>query len=244
MLKDKIILITGSSRGIGAATARLAKQYGAAVILHGRTESEELKQLAKELNAEYIFCDVGDQKEVLAQVSKALVKVGRIDALINCAGSVKRKAFLEMTEEDWISDYKVNLLGTAYFCQAVIPVMQKNKYGRIVNISSIRGETATASNRSIAYSASKAGVINLTSALAKDFAPEILVNAVAPGFIATEMSKIWDDKTWKQVESALLKRAGKPEDIAETLLFLASDKNTFMTGQTILVDGGYTISEK
>jgi 3-oxoacyl-[acyl-carrier protein] reductase len=242
MLKDKNILITGSSSGIGAATARLAKEYGATVILHGKTESEELKALGKELNCEYIFCDVVDQVSVQSEVNRILEKVKRIDILVNSAGISLNQKFLESTDEVWLDVFKTNVLGTTHFCQAVIPEMQKNNYGRIVNIASIRGFYTTAGNAS--YSASKAAVVNLTSVLAKQFAPNILVNAVAPGFTDTQIAKSWGEQVQAQAISNLLNRLAQPEEIAEAILFLASDKASFITGQTLLVDGGYSISGK
>src|SRR3989344_475780 len=175
MLKGKTILITGSSSGIGAATAKLAKEYGATVILHGKTESDSLKSLAKELDAEYIFC------------------------------------------------------------QAVIPFMQKAKTGRVVNIASIRASVGTAGKP--VYSATKAAIVNLTAVLAKEFAPDVYVNAVSPGYTNTPISKNWDEKVRKQGNTALGGRIAQPKEIAEAILFLASDKASFITGQTIVVDG-------
>ncbi len=242
MLKNKIILITGSSSGIGAATARLAKEYGARVILHGKTESKELKELAEELNCDYIFCDVADKKAVDSEVQKILKKVRRIDLLVNSAGIAPRATFLESTDNLWLDVFKVNVLGTTHFCQAIIPQMQKNKYGRIVNIASIRAYVNTAGRP--AYSASKAAIVNLTAVLAKEFAPNIAVNAVAPGYTNTPIAKNWDDAVWKKVKTSLLGRIAEPKEIAEVILFLASERSSFITGQTILVDGGYSISEK
>lgn len=243
MLKDKIILITGSSSGIGLATAKLAKEYGAMVILHGKSESEELKNLAKELNCEYICCDVADQAAVLSEVNRIIEKVKRIDILVNSAGIAPSQEFLESTDEEWLSVFKVNVLGTTHFCQAVIPQMQKNKYGRIVNIASIKGYQNMASPT--AYSASKAAIINITSSLAKQFAPDIAVNAVSPGYTDTPMSLTrTSEKAMEKAKTALLGRVAQPEEIAEVILFLASDKASFITGQTILVDGGYSISGK
>ncbi|OGI94024.1 hypothetical protein A3A03_00700 [Candidatus Nomurabacteria bacterium RIFCSPLOWO2_01_FULL_40_18] len=242
MLKDKIILITGSSSGIGVATARLAQEYGAKVILHGRTESPELKTLAKELDCEYIVCDVADKSAVESAVADILKKVKRIDVLVNSAGIAPRAKFLESTDEHWLDIFKVNVLGTAHFCQAVIPHMQKNKYGRIVNIASIRAYIDTAGRP--AYSASKAAIVNLTAVLAKEFAPDIAVNAVAPGYTDTPITANWDDEVWAKAKTSLLKRIAQPKEIAEAILFLASDRASFMTGQTILVDGGYSISGK
>ena len=241
-MKEKIILITGSSSGIGAATARLAKEYGAKIILHGKTESEELKKLAKELSCEYIFCDVADKGAVELEVQKILKKVKKIDILINSAGIAPRATFLESTDDLWTDIFKVNVLGTVHFCQAVIPQMQKNNYGRIVNIASVRGFN-TGSGKP-AYSASKAAIVNLTASMSKEFAPNIFINAVAPGFTDTPMSKTWDDKVWAKVNTSLLGRVAQPKEIAEVILFLASDKASFITGQTILVDGGYSLSGK
>jgi NAD(P)-dependent dehydrogenase (short-subunit alcohol dehydrogenase family) len=243
MLKDKIILITGSSSGIGLATAKLAKGYGAIVILHGRDESEELKNLSKELNCEYICCDVADQATVSSEINRILEKVKKIDILVNSAGIAPAQEFLGSTDEEWLSVFKVNVLGTTHFCQAVIPQMQKNNYGRIVNIASIKGYQNMASPT--AYSASKAAIINITSSLAKQFAPDIAVNAVSPGYTDTPMS-LTRTQGWAmdKAKTALLGRVAQPEEIAEAILFLASDKASFITGQTILVDGGYSISGK
>lgn len=243
MLKDKIILITGSSSGIGLAAARLAKEYGATPILHGKTETEDLKKFAEELNCEYIFCDVADKTAVESEVKRILEKVKKIDILVNSAGIILEQNFLESTDEIWLDTFKVNVLGTTHFCQAIIPHMQKNKYGRIVNISSIRGYPVTSGNP--AYSASKAAIVNITATLAKQFAPTIAINAVAPGFTNTPMSKTWTDKkVLEQAQSSLLGRIAEPKEIAEAILFLASDRASFITGQTILVDGGYSISGK
>jgi len=173
-----------------------------------------------------------------------LLKTKKIDGLINCAGVVKPKPFLESEDENWLTEYKVNFLGTVHFCQAIIPQMLKNKYGRIVNIASIRGHSATSTARGMSYSASKAAIVNLTASLAKEYAPDIAVNAVSPGFVQTEMSKTWNETVWNQAKSSLLKRTAQPSEIGEVLLFLVSDRASFINGQTILVDGGYTISGK
>jgi len=244
-LKDKIIIITGSSRGgMGAAAARIASKRGAKVVLHGRVETDELKALASELQSDYILCDVTDKSAVEAAVAGTLEKTGKIDALINCAGMAASAPFLESDDEHWIDVFRVNVLGTVHFIQAVAPHMLKAKSGRIVNVSSIRGIENMASSRITAYSASKAAVNNLTSALAKEFAPYIAVNAVAPGFTETHMSKGWTEAVHKQVETALLQRAAQPEELAEAMLFLASDEASFITGQVLVVDGGYGIAGK
>lgn len=243
-MEGKTILITGSSRGIGAAVARLAHERGAKVVLNGKSKSPELSKFASELNAEVLICDVSDKQAVDSAVAELFVKIKNIDILVNCAGIAKSKPFLEADDELWLEMYNVNTLGTIHVIQAVLPNMQKNKYGRIVNISSIRGISSMSSARAMAYSLSKAAIVNLTSALAKEVAPNITVNSVAPGFTLTDMSKTWNDAVHEQVRTSLLGRAAQPEEIAEAVLFLASDKASFITGQTLAVDGGYEISGK
>ncbi len=240
MLEGKNILITGSSSGIGAATARLAKEYEANVILHGKSESDGLKALAKELDCEYIFCDVSDQKMVQSEVKRILEKIKKIDILVNCAGIATRGKFLDSTDDLWTDIFKINVLGTVHFCQAVIPNMQINKYGRIVNIASLRGFNSACGKP--AYSASKAAIVNLTASMAKEFSPDIIINAVAPGFAETPIAKNWDDEVWAKVNTSLLGRIAQPKEIAEVILFLASDRASFIVGQTILADGGYSMS--
>jgi 3-oxoacyl-[acyl-carrier protein] reductase len=122
--------------------------------------------------------------------------------------------------------------------------MRRSKYGRIVNVASIRGHVPTASNRSLAYSTTKAAIVNLTASLAKELAPDIAVNAVSPGFINTDIAKGWPDSVWQKVGTALTGRIAEPREIAEAILFLASDAASFVTGQTLVVDGGYTIAGK
>jgi 3-oxoacyl-[acyl-carrier protein] reductase len=244
-MKDKVILITGSSRnGMGTAAARIAAAKGATIILHGHTENQELLDAAKELRCDYIVCDVADKPAVEEAVAGAVKKAGRIDALINCAGMAEAAAFLESDDEHWLRVFSVNVLGTVHFIQAVAPYMLKAQSGRIVNVSSIRGMENMASNRITAYSASKAAVNNLTAALAKEFAPHITVNAVAPGFTMTALSKGWTEAVHQQVKTSLLGRAAQPDELAATMVFLASDEARFITGQVLVVDGGYGIAGK
>lgn len=243
-LDNRVVLITGSSSGIGKATALLAKEYGAIPVVHGKTESDELKQLAEQLECEYIFGDVSDKKAVSDAIQGLVTRVGRIDALVNSAGTLFDESFQGSTDEDWLEIMRVNLLGTLHLCQEVAPMMMRQGYGKIVNVASQRGHSNTANNGRMAYSASKASVINLTASLAKELAPSILVNAVSPGHVNTPLSKQWSEKSRKQANSSLLKRPLEPKEIAEAILFLASERNSAITGQTILVDGGYSLSEK
>lgn len=249
LLKNKVILITGSSRGIGAATARLAKQYGADVILHGKAESPRLNELVKELDAFAIAADVGDKQAVETAVAQAIKAKSRIDILVNSAGMMTPKhlikPFLELDDATWREIYQTNILGSVHFCQAVIPHMQTAGRGRVVNISSIRGHDSMSSSRSVPYSSSKAAIKNMTSALAKEFAKDgIAVNAVSPGFTETDIAQTWNETVWSQVKTSLLGRVAQPQEIAEAILFLASDRASFITGQTLIVDGGYQIAGK
>ena len=233
LFKEKTILITGSSRGIGAATARLAAGYGARVILHGKTDSTLLHNMATELHAKYICCDVADENSVQQEVGK----LGRIDILINAAGINLSKPFLEQTTESWKETFDVNVLGTVNFSKAVIPQMLERRQGKIINIASIKGYPHISG--STAYAASKAAIISLTANMAREFAPHILVNAVAPGFTDTTMTeKTLTERIRKQIDQIPLKRMARPEEIAEVILFLASDKCNYMTGETIKVSGG------
>ncbi len=243
-MNGKIILITGSSRGIGKSTAELAYKQGAKVIVHGKTKTKELEDFAASINASICCFDVTNKGEATKAINEILTQVTRIDILVNSAGIVKVEPFLEASDENWLENFQANFLGTVHVIQSVLPNMLEHESGSIVNVSSIRGERTMASNRGMAYSASKAAVINLTSGLAKEYAPNIRVNSVAPGFTLTDMSKTWNDTVRNQVKTALLGRGAKPTEIAEAILFLAGDKASFITGQTIDVDGGYEISGK
>ena len=232
-----IILITGSSRGIGAAVARLAKKYGYEVLLHGKTESKELISLAKELKSDYLIFDI--TKEI--EIQKALSNITAINSLVNSAGINISKSFNELTNMDWKDIYDVNLFGLVNVTKNVLPLMENlESIGKIVNISSIKGLYSSVGR--VAYASSKAAVINLTTGLAKELAPNILVNAVAPGFTKTQMtSNTMSERIRKQLDNILLKRIADPSEIADVVLFLTSDKNRYITGQTINVDGGFSI---
>jgi 3-oxoacyl-[acyl-carrier protein] reductase len=244
MLKGKTILITGSSRGIGAATAHLAKEYGATVIVHGSKESPELDTIAQELGAQKIICDVGDKDAVFSEINKLLENGFRIDCLANVAGAAKRGDFLETTDEEWLSLYKTNVLGVVHMCQALIPHMQSNKYGRIVNIGSVRAYAQGTLSSRLAYSSAKAGVVNITAALAKEYAKDgIAINSISPGGVRTDLAKSWDEATLKRNSDVLLGRIAEPKEIAEVICFFLSDKASYATGQDFAIDGGYLIGK-
>lgn len=238
MLENKTILITGSSRGIGSATARQAKEYGARVILHGKTESSALIQLAKELGMPYIFFDVADEEDV----ERALTKIkSEIDVLVNNAGINPSKTFMNLTSEDWREIFEVNVFGIVNVSKAIIPAMLQRGGGKIINIASLKGFHYVSGKP--AYAAAKAAVIRLTSSMAEEFAPHILINAIAPGFVETEMTAATlSPQIRAQIDKIPLKRMAQPHEVAEAILFLSSDRANYITGQTILVDGGYTIA--
>lgn len=234
---NKKVFITGSSRGIGASLAKLAKDKGYEVILHGKKESNDLINLASELDSEYLVFDICNEDAVI----KELAKLSNMHALINSAGVNISSSFQELSDEDWRSIYNVNVFGLANVTRHSIPIMKKSsELKKIVNIASIKGLYSSVGR--VAYASSKAAVINLTTGLAKEFAPNILVNAVAPGFTNTDMTEsTWSDRIQKQVDNILLKRMADPIEIANLVMFLISNENKYITGQTINIDGGFSI---
>ena len=232
-LRGRTVLIAGASRGIGAATARLAADAGARVIVHGRTRSEPLLSLARSLDTTAISCDGRDESAVREAVAGLAV-----DALICTLGSVLPTPALSGDTEDWVSDFRSNVLAPAHFIRAVAPGMTQRGYGRIVMVSSIRGRRSLAGNDVTGYSAAKAALENMTVSYAKELAPAVTVNAVAPGFVLTDMAKTWTDTVQVEVGRNLLGRAAQPEEIAGVLTFLISDAASYVTGQTVVVDGG------
>ena len=245
MLQGKNVLITGSSSGIGMATARLAKSYGANVIVHGKEDSPEFDAFAKELGSEKIICDISDKDAVFREINKLLEKKIQIHCLANVAGAVKsRGSFLETSDEDWLWTYKVNVLGIVHMCQAVIPSMQTYKYGKIVNIGSVRAYPQGTLSTRTPYSCSKAAVLNLTAALAKEYAKDgISINSISPGGVNTDIAKSWDEATMKRNSDVLLGRIAEPNEIAEAICFFLSDKASYATGQDFIFDGGYIVGK-
>jgi len=245
MLSGKNILITGSSTGIGAATARLAKSYGANVIVHGRKESAELDAIAAELGAEKIICDIGNKAAVCAEIKKLLDKKIQIHGLANVAAEVKNRAqFIDTTEADWLESYKTNVFGIIAMCQAVLPSMKEHKYGRIVNIGSVRAYPQGTVITRLPYSSAKAAVLNITAGLAKEYAQYgININSVSPGGTNTDTAKNWDEATKKRNANVPLERIAEPNEIAEAICFFLSDKASYAVGQDFVFDGGYLIGK-
>jgi 3-oxoacyl-[acyl-carrier protein] reductase len=243
-LKNKVVLITGASRGIGKATALLFAKEGARVVVNYIKSDKKADGVVKEIIkngglAISAKADVSDEKQVKRMVDLVIKRFGKIDVLVNNAGIVFDVPFKERTVEQWRKTLGVNLIGTFLCSKYASKTMLKNGYGRIVNISSTNGIDSL-NPESMDYDASKAGVISLTKNLATELAPNILVNAVAPGWVNTDINSGLDKKYVKsETEKILLGRFGKPEEIAKAILFLVSDDASFITGTTLVVDGGY-----
>ena len=247
-LEDKVAIVTGSGRGIGEAIAKKFAAEGAIVVVNA-LHIEGANRVAKEIQdqggkAIAIKADVSQKAEVQDMVKKTLDSFGAIHILVNNAAIVRHIPTLETTEEDWDAIQNVDLKGVFLCTQAVLPQMMKQRYGKIINVSSV-GALGVDSPNVAAYAAAKGGVISLTKFIARETGPYgINVNCITPGRTITDM--IYVDKTKEEAEKfiadgikyAVLGRMGKPEDIASLALFLASDESSFMTGQIIRMDGG------
>lgn len=243
MLKDKVAIVTGASRGIGREIAITLARYGAKVIVNycgSKEKAEEVVALIKSEGgvATAYQGDVADSEAMKQMFADVLQEYKSIDILVNNAGITRDNLILKMSDDEFNAVIDTNLKGVYYCLKQVSRIMLKQKSGRIINISSIAGVIGNAGQ--INYSASKAGVIGMTKALARELGSRgITVNAVAPGFIKTDMTdKLPDAIKDTYVNQIPLKRFGEVSDIAETVAFLASDKAAYITGQTISVDGG------
>jgi 3-oxoacyl-[acyl-carrier protein] reductase len=245
-LKDQVALITGAGTGIGRATALKMAAEGAAVVVNysrSKDEAEAVVALVRDAGgrAMAVQADISDDGRVRDMVGRAVSEWGRVDVLVNNAATTQ---FVELSdleglnEEVWDRILSVNVKGTFYCSRAVAPVMKRQKAGRIINIASVAGLTGRGS--SMAYCASKAGVISLTQSLAIALAPEILVNAIAPGFVETRWTEGRDELRNYSLGRTLLQRPATPDDIAEVILSFATDAR-YVTGQILRVDGGRTL---
>lgn len=242
-LKDRVAIVTGAARGIGKAVALTLIREGAKVALVD-VERKRLEALKEDIEkkggqAAAFVCDITKSSEVLAMVQQALANFGRIDILVNNAGIIRRGTIETVTEEDWDQVIAVNLKGTFNCSKAVVETMKKQRYGKIINVSSIAGKMGDITSAP-GYGPSKAGIDALTKTLARQLAPYgINVNGVAPHAIETEMSAQWSEERRKEIIASIpLGRLGKPEDVAEAVLFLASDQASFITGEILDVNGG------
>ena len=242
----KAALITGGSRGIGAACARLFAQQGYGVGIVCRKAKDQAEALAEELAAlgvpvKVYVCDVAQREQVQAMTAAFLREFGRIDVLVCNAGIARQELFTDITEASWREVMGVDLDGVFYCAQAVLPDMLHRKAGKIITLSSMWGQVGASCE--VAYSTAKAGVIGLTKALAKELGPSgITVNCVAPGVIDTEMNgNLPQDIKDELAEETPLERLGTPEDVAQAVWFLASSAGDFFTGQILAPNGGLII---
>lgn len=239
----KCAIITGASRGIGRAIAKSLSADGYSLALIYNNCEEKANSLLNELgsDAKIYKCDISDSNAVNNTVEEILKDFGSIDVLVNNAGIAQQKLFTDITDDDWQKMIGINLSGAFYFSRAVLPSMISKKSGKIINISSMWGETGGSCE--VHYSASKAGIIGMTKALAKEVGLSgITVNAVSPGVIKTDMLSSFSKEDLDNLcEEIPLNRLGEPEDIANAVSFLASDKANYITGQVISVNGGIVI---
>ena len=238
-LKGKKVLVTGASGGIGKAIAIELSSNGADLCLTGRKKSE-LESLQKLIggNCEIIISDLSKSEGIDELANSAQEKMGQIDILINNAGITRDNLFMRMSEEDWNEVINVNLNSIFKLTKQLIKGMIKRRYGRIINITSVIGVAGGAGQSN--YSASKAGIIAMSKSLAQEVGSRsVTVNSIAPGFIETNMTaELSDDRKQEILNSISIGRLGKPDDIAGAVCFLASDKASYITGQTIHINGG------
>lgn len=246
LLENKIAVVTGAGRGIGRGIALALAREGAMVVVNYNGSKERAEEVVRTIEeaggkAAAIQCNISDFEAAKEFFSNVVKEYGKIDILVNNAGITKDNLMMKMSEEEFQSVIQTNLAGTFHGVKFVTRPMMKQRQGRIINIASVSGVIGNMGQAN--YSASKAGVIGLTKAAAKELASRnITVNAVAPGFVATEMTDVLSDSVKEAAVATIpLGRFGEVEDIAETVVFLASDKAKYITGQVICVDGGIAI---
>lgn len=241
-MANRIALVTGSSRGIGRATALALCRTGLDIVV-ASPELENNEKVAAEIRecggtAMTVFLDLGSQDSIKEAFGKALRECGRIDVLVNNAGITRDGLAVRMKAEDWNLVLQINLNGAFFAAQQVLPGMMKERWGRIVNIASVVGQSGNPGQAN--YVASKAGLIGLTKTLAQEMGGRnITVNAVAPGFIETDMTRVLtQEQRDRMLAMVPLKRMGQPEDVANAVKFLVSDEASYITGHVINVNGG------
>ncbi len=243
LLENQVAMVTGGTRGIGKAICLLFAEQGAKVVANFSTDTEAAENLKKEaksggLGLDLFRADVTKSDQVKAMVEETFSRYGKIDILVNNVGLVRDNFLMLMSDEDWESLLRANLTSLFYCCRIVIRKMIPQRKGKIINISSISGMLGTPGQAN--YAATKGGMISFTKSLARELGSfNIHVNAVAPGLIESEVvSKMPKEKLEAIVKSSSLGRVGKPEEVAQAVLFLASENSNYITGQTLVVDGG------
>ena len=241
-LADQVAVVTGSARGIGKTIAMILAKAGANIVISdlnveaGKETVEEINDMGRE--AIWVEADVSKSDQANLLIETTQEKFGRLDILVNNAGITRDNLLMRMSEDEWDSVIAVNLKGTYNCIRAATKIFMKQRTGRIVNIASVVGQMGNAGQAN--YASSKAGVIGLTKSVAKEFAARnILVNAVAPGFIETAMTEKLPEKAREMLLQLIpLAKLGQPEDVAKVVLFLSSSRSSYITGQVINVDGG------
>jgi len=243
MLKGKVALVTGAARGIGKEIALTLAKAGAEVIVNYNGSKERAEAVVKEIedmggSARIYKCNVADEEESKQMVQEVLAKYGKVDILVNNAGITRDNLIMRMTEEDYDAVLNTNLKGAFHMIRHLSRTFIKQRSGKIINISSVSGVMGNAGQAN--YAASKAGLIGLTKSVARELASRnICVNAVAPGFIATEMTEVLSESVQDNLKKMIpLGKMGSPKDVANMVLFLAGENSDYITGQVIHVDGG------